>query len=87
MKTTPSIKPLTVKQRKVIVASYVAQVLAAADGYTYGNNPDEYISEEDRFKILEMIKEEADKYYAKAGIFGSNTSVPALIKVVREQVK
>lgn len=87
MKTTPPIKPLTAKQRKVIVASYAAQVLAVADGYMYGDNPDEYISEDDRFKILEMLKEEAERYYAKAGAFGSNANVPALIKAVREQVK
>lgn len=82
-----NIKPLTKKQKKIIVASFIGQVIATIDGCMFGDLPDEYILESDQEDILNMIKDEAEKYLMKAGRFLNVCSTEDLIKAVIKDVK
>jgi len=90
MKTTPTIKPLTAKQRKVIVAAFLVQIINQTDGHMFGYEDEsngKYILEKDQEKILDMINKEAMKYAEKALGFDRVANSILLIKAVREQVK
>lgn len=90
MKTKSTIKPLTAKQRKVIVAAFLAQIVDQTDGHMFGfedESDGEYILEKDQEKILNMINKEATKYAEKALGFENMGNAISLIKAVRERVK
>lgn len=85
-----ALKALTAKQRKIIIASFCAQILAQTDECMFGDKSeygDEYISEEDQEKILNGIQKEAVKYANNALGFDNVGNAIKLIKTVREQVK
>ncbi len=81
-----TIKPLTKKQKKIIVASFIGQVVASTDVNMFGYSPDEYILESDQEIIINMIKDEAEKYLTKAGAFGNVCNTESLIKAVIKAV-
>jgi len=90
MKTASTIQPLTSKQRKIIVAAFLAQIINQTDGCMFGYEDEskgEYILEKDQEKILNMINKEAIKYAGKAFGFENVGNSILLINTVREQVK
>ena len=82
-----AIKPLSKKQKKIIVASFIGQIIDATDGYMFGDSPEEYILGSDEEDILNMIKDEAKKYLMKVGSFGNIGNTKDLIKAVIKDVK
>lgn len=82
-----TIKPLTKKQKKIIIATFIGQLIAATDVCMFGDSPDEYISESDQEDILNMIKDEAEKYLMKAENFRNIANTEDLIKAVIKDVK
>lgn len=85
-----TIKPLTAKQRKVIVAAFLAQIINQIDCHMFGYEDEsngKYILEKDQEKILDMINKEAMKYAEKALGFDHVANSILLINTVREQVK
>ena len=82
-----AIKPLSKKQKKIIVASFIGQVIDATDINMFGDSSEEYISWSDQEAILNMIKKEAEKYLAKSPGFETIGHTISLIKSVRENVK
>lgn len=82
-----TLKPLTKKQKKIIVASFIGQVISQTDGYIFGDSPEAYITESDQEDILNMIKDEAEKYLTKAGDFRNIADTEDLIKTVIKAVK
>lgn len=82
-----NIKPLTKKQKKIIVASFIGQVISQTDGFMFGDSPDTYILESDQEDIIKMIKNEGEKYLIKAENFRNIGNAEELICAVIKDVK
>jgi hypothetical protein len=72
-------KRLTKKQKKVIVASFIGQIIKQTDLNMFGNEPEAYIAESDQEEILRLIDIEANKYLAKAGNFSNFCDMKNLV--------